>query len=997
MKKRCLIIYLSLMTYAVVSAQLPTGYCASAAGQTDDEDITNVTLQNINNSSTCVSLTGSQGTGTGTASLYTDFTASNVPIPVLTPSGSFSLNATVTPCDGIQFTGAMKAWIDFNRDGDFVDANESFNIGSTTFSFTSTPTQFNNIAINVPTSISVGLTKMRVSFRETSLAALNPCDNTTFTWGETEDYVVFLGIKKWDYEIQSMTAPDSISFCGQDPVVIKATVKNVENQPIPGGRVDLTITGLNGSTTNLFYSKSFTQTVLQNKTQEIEFNPIQFPKDEMLKFTYVIYHPLDSNAGNDTLVKYVQVYKNPQYKLKGDTVCADTSNTAFIYDMPKPLFVKWTNESIKDTTSYFLPKTSYVGIQISRGWKCNVVDSVKLTVKPLPRLEVSPDTVLCNGQSVTLVVKSKDNLSGNFRWLANSIPVYTTSSSGQYLAAGTVDGCHDTAYTNVTIVYPPSQPKILDTICAGETATLGLDNNITGFLYKWKNRTETTPIIHPVSALSSGSEKYYVQWWYQGCTSNDSVSLFVNPIPNVTTTSNPPAICPFFSSTISVTGANTYLWKNGLGTSTSITVSPLTTTQYSVVGTDNKGCKKEVIHTQYVYPRPDMHVYSNKYMDNVCLGDSATVYVNGGKTYTWSTGSTDSIIKIIPTESFQWTMVGTDNNGCKDTVSYRLYVKPPLNITFDTDKKGCEGDIDTFTLHGAKSYIWGSLEEVTDSSFRTTLISSTTYQVTATSPYNCQIVVQVPVTVYKKPIPQLSDLTLCKGESGMLEAKGGIKYDWDTANSQSFLVANGNLAEFTGTSTRDVYVVVKNEAGCSDTAYTTVNVINTDSIEVIFKSPLDSYNCASPKIPISLAATPSGGVWSGSNVTGNKLSPAGLSGTVQVLYSFFEPINNCKVERVKNVKFKCTSGISNLEEYKDWSVYPNPFDRELVIDIESEKAEEAQIYIYDIAGREVYAHNQKISLGNNRITLPNLNLAKGTYYLDLQTESISRQTKIVSR
>jgi hypothetical protein len=75
----------------------------------------------------------------------------------------------------------------------------------------------------------------------------------------------------------------------------------------------------------------------------------------------------------------------------------------------------------------------------------------------------------------------------------------------------------------------------------------------------------------------------------------------------------------------------------------------MTTTDYYVKGYGcQNGCWKEVMHRQFVYPRPDMKVYSNKSKDNVCLGDSATIYVNGGKTYSWSTGATDSILKVIP-------------------------------------------------------------------------------------------------------------------------------------------------------------------------------------------------------------------------------------------------------------------------------------------------------------------------------------------------------------
>ena len=460
---------------------------------------------------------------------------------------------------------------------------------------------------------------------------------------------------------------------------------------------------------------------------------------------------------------------------------------------------------------------------------------------------------------------------------------------------------------------------------------------------------------------------------------------------------NPAPICPYFSSTIVASGAQTYAWRNGLGVNPSITVSPQTTTDYYVMGTDINGCKKEVMHRQYVYPKPNMTVYSNKKGDNVCLGDSATIYVNGGKTYRWSTGATDSVLKVIPASSFDWTMVGTDGNGCKDTLTYRMHVKPSFSISFSKDYVRCEGDTLTLRASGAKEYDWGD-GPTTDDFKEVRVINSTSYQVTATSPYDCQIVASIPVTVLKKPIGQVSDLTICKGETGMLEAKGGVSYDWTILNQSTKITPNGNLGKYVYTDTSTIGVEVVNSAGCKDTAYTTVNVINTDRIEVVFKSPLDSYNCASPKIPITLSATPVGGVWSGgSYVTGNKLNTAGLSGTVQVLYTFFESVNNCKVERIKNVKFKCVSSISGIGSYEDWSVYPVPFSDNLTVSYVSDKSEESQIYIYDMTGREVYHSLQRVLPGENKIDLRRLGLSKGTYYLDFQTESVSRQAKIMAQ
>jgi len=341
-------------------------------------------------------------------------------------------------------------------------------------------------------------------------------------------------------------------------------------------------------------------------------------------------------------------------------------------------------------------------------------------------------------------------------------------------------------------------------------------------------------------------------------------------------------------------------------------------------------------------------------------------------------------------------MTGTDRNGCKDTLTYRMNVTPAFSITYAKDAKGCVDDIITLRASGSKEYDLGT-GPTSDSFLTVRLINTTSYQVTATSPFDCQIVASIPVTVFKKPIGQVSDLTICKGETGQLEAKGGVSYDWEI-NNQTYVTPNGNTGTYTHTDTATISVEVKNEAGCLDTAWTTVNVINTDRLEVVFKSPLDSYNCASPKIPITLSATPVGGVWSGgSYVNGSKMSPAGLNGNVQVLYTFFEPINNCKVERIKTVKFKCTSGISGIDNYDDWSVYPMPFSDRLTVKYTSDKSEDAQLRIYDLSGREIYTHIHRILPGENTISLDNLQLAKGTYYLDFQTESVSRQKKMIAQ
>jgi hypothetical protein len=988
----------------VPAGQMPTGYPTSTrtSFSTDNICIHEVQLGTFVNNSGCTGATAAawpaaNGLPASNPNAYANYTSATWVMPLITPSAAMALDIKVGNLTGSGWGWAsgISVFIDYNRNGAFeLPAERVANTTVTTPGVIGCTNTNRNFTFTSPTNMGTGQTLMRVVAND----AVTPAPSGTYNWGETEDYKIFLGKRKWDYAMSAMTAPDSISFCAQAPVVIKTIVNNVENQPIPGGRVDLFIKSASpGGTTNLFYNKAFTQSIASGASVEVEFSPILFPKDELLEMKYVIVHPLDSNRSNDTLIKLVQVYKNPVYKLKSDTVCADTISTVQIYDKPLTLYHKWTNESILDTTNYRFDSSSMVGIQISRGWKCNVVDSVPVIIKPLPKLTMARDTVLCNGQSTQLFVNM--DLPPKFAtWNINLNNILSVNASGKYIAtANATNGCKNTGFTNVTVVNPPAQARVLDTVCANEPATIGLDYIGTEYIYKWTGRSETTPLINPMPTIASGTEKYNVQWWYKGCTDKDSVVFKVNPLP-VVTLNFPPPICPYFSSTIVASGPQTFEWKNGLGTGNTKTVSPMTTTDYYVKGTDNNGCSKEVMHRQFVYPTPNMRVYSNKFNDNICLGDSATIYVNGGKTYNWSTGVTDSIIVIIPTESFQWSMIGTDNNGCKDTLTYRMDVKPAFSISYDKTLKGCVDDTVTLRATGAKEYDWGN-GPTTDNFNTVTLVNSTSYQVTATSPHDCQIVASIPVTVFKKPVGQVSDLTICQGKTGTLEAKGGVKYNWEI-NGQTSVSGTDKTSIFTGSNTERISVEVENEAGCKDIAWTTVNVINTSKLamDIVFKSPLDSYNCASQKIPITLSATPVGGVWSGGGaVNGNKLTVPTTLGPITVMYTYLEPVNNCEVQRTKTVKFKCTSGILGLDKYDDFTVYPMPFSDKITVKYSSDKVEEASIHIYDLSGREVYNYTHRLLTGENLIDLRQLQLAKGSYYLDFQTESVSRQAKILAQ
>ena len=81
----------------------------------------------------------------------------------------------------------------------------------------------------------------------------------------------------------------------------------------------------------------------------------------------------------------------------------------------------------------------------------------------------------------------------------------------------------------------------------------------------------------------------YKRQHYGLLSDSDTQTIVINPLPNITITAVPPSICVDQSTTISASGASTYQWSNGMSGS-SITVSPTSTTIYTVTGTSSAGC-----------------------------------------------------------------------------------------------------------------------------------------------------------------------------------------------------------------------------------------------------------------------------------------------------------------------------------------------------------------------------------------------------------------------
>ena len=154
--------YSSSVNFTTSDVQLD--YCDSASTNTNDEFISRVQLNTIDNAS------GAQ--------FYSNFTAISTP---LTKDTQYTI--TVTPTwTGTVYSEGYSVWIDYNKDGDFTDAGEQV--------WTQAATQNTPVtgSFTIPNGAVESSTRMRVSMKYNGI----PSACETFQYGEVEDYTVII-------------------------------------------------------------------------------------------------------------------------------------------------------------------------------------------------------------------------------------------------------------------------------------------------------------------------------------------------------------------------------------------------------------------------------------------------------------------------------------------------------------------------------------------------------------------------------------------------------------------------------------------------------------------------------------------------------------------------------------------------------------------------------------------------------------------------------------
>lgn len=295
------------------------------------------------------------------------------------------------------------------------------------------------------------------------------------------------------------------------------------------------------------------------------------------------------------------------------------------------------------------------------------------------------------------------------------------------------------------------------------------------------------------------------------CNTLDSVVAVITVYPQPTITVNSPTICAGTTTTLTASGASTYTWST-LATTASIAQSPtVTTTNYSVTGTNINGCTNTSTANITVNPLPLVSTIGST---AICPGDSATISAMGASTYTWNTSAITTSITQSPSITTSYTVTGTDANNCKNKAITTITVNP-LPIIIVNHPAICIGSAATLTVSGASTYTWNSGSNAT--SITLVPAATTNFTVSGTDINSCINTTTTSIVVNPLPIITVNSDTICLGTNAILNALGGASYLWSTGSTNQSIALSPTVTTS--------YIVTGTDYNtCVNTATATVTV-----------------------------------------------------------------------------------------------------------------------------------------------------------------------------
>lgn len=408
---------------------------------------------------------------------------------------------------------------------------------------------------------------------------------------------------------------------------------------------------------------------------------------------------------------------------------------------------------------------------------------------------------------------------------------------------------------------------------------------------------------------------------------------------------------------------------------------------YNTVVMDANGC--QVTGSEIIGGGSAMTLASSQ-VDETCgnANGSATVTPNGAGpfTYSWSSGGTSATETGLGAGTYSCTV--TDGSGCSDVIQVTITNSGGVNGNVTADQDICAGDTEILVASGGSNYDWddGSGSVGTGSTLSVNPTTTTTYTVTITDAFGCSQQLTTTITVNQYPTTVVCcDTTICAGDQITLTASGGSTYFWNTTETTASIDVSPT--------SQTTYSAIAYNGTCAGQLETVTIAVDPAAVAV---AGADNMNVP-VGTTINFNSTGSLGTqydWDFDNGQTSQLNaPSHTYNTVgQYTVVLMVTLGNCVSYDTLLINVGI-DGIGSNELDRAISLFPNPTNGELNMNVNFENSQDLNIVVYNGIGEVIHIIDRKdVVTASYQIDLSQE--AEGVYFVRFDTD-LGRLTKSV--
>lgn len=609
-------------------------------------------------------------------------------------------------------------------------------------------------------------------------------------------------------------------------------------------------------------------------------------------FEYIVTASAAGCMASDTMLLTVFPGEAPAFTISDDMALCEGQSIS-LGGLPNPeVSYSWTSNppgfSSNEANPTVTPSENITYYLEASNLDCPfpTVDSVVVTVAPVPIAMAAADTSICLDELVQL--SSLVPESGvSYSWtptegLDNPMspnPLASPTETTTYVLSADRNGCIVQDAITITVVEADITVENADTItiCQGETVDLSAFGNPGSADISWFSSDPNFSFAGPATTIMPDETHYYFATLTEsGCTRLDSVLVQVDSLPELDIMADPEKdsycegeLITLFSTTYEEANFPNieFLWTPDLGLQSPDTLFNLVitaeTTGYFIRNTVNGVCSSmdsiflEVVEVADIQIEPQNA--------SICEGESVQLTVSTSASVeeiSWEgpagtlscTDCLDPIVTPNSGGSVTYT-VEAENNGCPVSTSTTIEVLQPPLYSFPSQNFICPGEPIQLNIipSNTGNYTWTSNSGFTsaDPNPEDTPSGNTTYYLEASNG-DCTVLDTFTVFVAQDfDLEVSSDQVICPGESASLFASAdaeGVVFTWTDANGQP---AGSGENINPAPSTNTTYTVMAGDpAGCfmnsADVNVSIAELAEVDSLLVLNEAGL---NITSTEIP----------------------------------------------------------------------------------------------------------------------------------------------------